>query len=564
MTVEPQKSWGIPLCCCLIAAAHLLGVWYCARTYSPTWDELPHMVSGRLHWDYGWFRPYHVNPPLARLLATTPGICSAVSIENPYTVSPQARPEFSLANAYLTKHSPPAFQWLVEARWATAAFSALGIFFSYRWAKTLYGGGAAVIAVLLWSVCPNLIGHAALCTPDVAAAALGVGTGYAFHLWLKESSWRNTAFLTLLLSLAQLTKFTWLFLYLLFPVIWILVRYGNKENRWRAITQFAACCVVSVFLINLCYGFEGSFTKLGEFEFISESLGGIHPKDTAANRFQDSWLGSLPVPLPYNYVCGIDSQRYDFEKGLWSYFRGEWRQGGWWQYYLYALAIKVPLGTWLLLAVTVYCSIRGNGYSAGWRNELALLSPGAALLVLVSSQTGFNHHLRYVLPALPFFFIWISQLGQAFERRHKIRWLVIASLAWTAISSLSVFPHSLCYFNETIGGPRNGHYHLGNSNTDWGQDLFNIKRYYDEHPEVRPFHLGYDQWMIDPRIAGIVYEDLPKTPQPGWFVVSVNRIHDRSGNYEYFLRYEPVDYIGYTTHVYHLTQEQIDAREARP
>ena len=45
----------------------------------------------------------------------------------------------------------------------------------------------------------------------------------------------------------------------------------------------------------------------------------------------------------------IDVQRRDFESfGRTSYLRGVFRDHGWWYYYLYALAIKVPLGTWLL------------------------------------------------------------------------------------------------------------------------------------------------------------------------------------------------------------------------
>ena len=31
-----------------------------------------------------------------------------------------------------------------------------------------------------------------------------------------------------------------------------------------------------------------------------------------------------------------------------SYLRGEWRKEGWWYYYLYGLAMKVPLGVWAL------------------------------------------------------------------------------------------------------------------------------------------------------------------------------------------------------------------------
>jgi len=53
------------------------------------------------------------------------------------------------------------------------------------------------------------------------------------------------------------------------------------------------------------------------------------------NRFKDLLPGSFPMPLPANYIQGIDTQRLDFERGLPSYLRGEWSEHGW-----YALSVN--------------------------------------------------------------------------------------------------------------------------------------------------------------------------------------------------------------------------------
>jgi hypothetical protein len=208
----------------------------------------------------------------------------------------------------------------------------------------------------------------------------------------------------------------------------------------------------------------------------SETLGGArddaHQFGTGSNRFTGTWLGEMPVPLPENYVMGIDLQKWDFERKMWSYLRGEWRLGGWWYYYLYALAIKVPLGTWVLVLLALLLGLFRRGYTASWRDELVLLAPIAVVLTLVSSQTGFNHHLRYVLPIFPFAFIWTSKVARAVELRHgKIATVAAAALLWSVESSLWYYPHSLSYFNELVGGPKHGHEHLLDSNIDWGQDL---------------------------------------------------------------------------------------------
>jgi hypothetical protein len=113
--------------------------------------------------------------------------------------------------------------------------------------------------------------------------------------------------------------------------------------------------VLAVYVINVGYGFEGTGARLDELRFISPTLRdspSATPPDSIprpGNRFAGTLWGRLPIPVPANYLLGIDRQKYDFdEAGFWSYLRGQWRQGGWWYYYLYALAIKEPLGTWLL------------------------------------------------------------------------------------------------------------------------------------------------------------------------------------------------------------------------
>jgi hypothetical protein len=49
--------------------------------------------------------------------------------------------------------------------------------------------------------------------------------------------------------------------------------------------------------------------------------------------------------------------------------------------------------------------------------------------------------------------------------------VVVTLCCWFVSSSLWIYPHSLSYFNESIGGPLNGPRHLLGSNVDWGQDL---------------------------------------------------------------------------------------------
>jgi hypothetical protein len=389
----------------------------------------------------------------------------------------------------------------------------------------------------------------------------------------------------LVLGLAQLCKFTLLVFYPLLLALWVVYRLPERKTMtrqdWlRQGKMVLLLLLLSVYVINCGYLFEGTFTRLKEFRFQTTLLTGSSalediPPD-GANRFAGTWLGELPVPLPANFVQGIDRQRYDFERGLPSYLCGQWADHGWWYYYLAALAIKLPLGTWCLVGLSLAATIAGpRPSSASWRDEIVVLVPGLVLLILVSSQTGFSVHSRYAIPLLPFLFIWTSKAGRLFEVRPSARksprlaTAVAAALAWSITSSLWAYPHSLSYFNELVGGPKHGAEHLLNSNIDWGQDLFHLKHWLDEHPEVSLDGLAYfgsypailagiPETPFPPRGPAIPPSDPDAAgdelgPRPAWYAVSVNHLYDRSAKYRYFLRFKPVDMSGYSIYIYHIT-----------
>jgi 4-amino-4-deoxy-L-arabinose transferase-like glycosyltransferase len=444
----------------------------------------------------------------------------------------------------------------------------------------LYGRAAGLTAVSLWCFCPNILANAQMITSDVGAAAFAVTSAYAFWHWLKGPDWGGALIAGTALGIAQLTKTTLVVFFVLWPSIWFVWRYGSRSEpsaRLRLVKQGAQLIAIlglSVYVINLGYGFVGSGERLGDLPFISRFLtaeSGPSGDGLRVNRFAGTWLGALRVPVPRDYALGIDRQRFDFERGYWSYLAGEWRFGGWWYYYLYSLGIKVPLGTWGLGLSALAVTFLARGYPRVSRDEILLLMPAVAVLSLVSSQTGFSHHMRYVLPIFPFAFIWISKAGPLAHRSRVSASLTSAALAWSFASSLWIYPHSLSYFNEAVGGPMGGHAHLLNSNIDWGQDLLYLKRWIDGHPEAKRIALAYSLPgpLLDPKDLGLEYTLPPSGPQstpgdwpivtwatgplPGWYALCVNRIRDWDNQYAYFLRFKPVATAGYSIYIYHFT-----------
>ncbi|MDD3469448.1 MAG: hypothetical protein PHE53_05640 [Thermoguttaceae bacterium] len=328
--------------------------------------------------------------------------------------------------------------------------------------------------------------------------------------------------------------------------------------------QLIVIFVISVWVINTGYTFLGSFGRLDSYQFVGKSLTVTDHdgKTVSDNRFRGTWMGAIPIPLPREYVYGMDTQKVNFEQKLYSYFCGEWRKGGWYEYYIYGLFIKEPLGTWFLIGMATICGLFSKGYASSRRDEMVLLVPMLGILIFISLQNGFSHHMRYLLPIFPSTFIWLSKVAKSFEWRRPVAGtLVTLALMWSVGSSLYYYPYSMSYFNELVGGPTNGHYHLANSNIDWGQDLLYSQRWLAKHPEVKLNSFGFDLPLVSPTLIGIEVSEPPPLPEPGWHMISVNRIHERDGKYEYFLEMEPTDRIGYSINVYHMTVD--DANRPR-
>jgi hypothetical protein len=593
---------------------------------SPTYNEIQHLVAGISHWRLGRFELFQVNPPLTRMLGALPVLVAKPETDwSRYDVRPGRRSERLVANDFVAANQQRTFCLVTLARWACIPVSLVGAGVCFLWGCELYGRGAGMLALVLWCSCPTILGHGRLLTSDVGAAAFGVSAAYMFWRWLRVRTWLGSFGAGGVLGFAELSKTTWIVLFPLWTVLWFawrlpLMRAHEPHGLFRDLLQLIVIVVLGLFVLSTVYGFQGTFQRLGDYGFVSELLGGSRENslsmDWERNRFAQGFCARIPVPLPKDYLMGIDVQKSDFEHGVPSYLRGQWASHGWWYYYLYALAIKVPLGTWGLAALAVGMTLFARQYSASWRDEMVVLAPFFVILIFISSETGFSVHFRYAIPALPFLFVWTSKTARVFHAgaltrgRLTMAAIVIIALSWSVGSSLAIYPHSLSYFNELAAvlstpadasypkpvgqsgehasivsrlkyvltaGSRNGPRHLLDSNIDWGQDLLYLKDWLDSHPAAKLDGLAV--WSSYPTtLAGI-----PETPRPpprpdseeqtstpskdqlgprrGWYALSVNYIYARDHHYRYFLHFEPVAMAGYSIYIYYLTLE--DANRVR-
>jgi hypothetical protein len=404
---------------------------------------------------------------------------------------------------------------------------------------------------------------------------------------------------------------------------------GKPSYDETANTEFVQLCAmmfVAVWVLNLGYEFDGSFRRLGDFNFVCETLRGTPDGEwegfPTGNRFRGTLLAHVPVPLPAPFVEGIDFQKNEFAAGYWSYLLGVHRQEGWWYYYLLSLLWKVPIGFWIVGAMGTVEWLRvfgmawlcrssseqaravparfaadagtaqslvpayestidglgrpSYGFSENVAEAALLLVPALTVLGLVSSHTGFTHHLRYVLPVVPFGFIWASRAAVSFKRGYN--WssaLTACGLAWGISSSLCATPNHLAYFNELIGGPTNAHYYMGlgpmDSNLEWGQDLLRLAEWNRRNPHIHFDGVAYGglgqvrnaagitgAWPPSGEIPAGEIDVCERGPRPGWYAVSVSRVFSERSDNNYFQHLDPFAMIGHTVYVYRVTEDDAD------
>ena len=648
-TTDPEPAparrgpWAVLVCAGLLTIHAVLAVTSLAQK-SVTVDEFAHLPAGLSYLKLGSFEIYHHNPPLVKALAAVPVWLAGATLDtNELTVRPERPSQWQFANDFMFVNRARYHLLFCVGRFIIVGLSVLTGIVVFRWARELYGPWAGCTAAALWAFSPTVLAHARLVTTDLGATSAGFIATYLFWTWLRRPTWRRTLGVGVVLGLAQLCKFSMLVLYPLTLLVWIVYRLaaapardddGAAPPRPTLVGQLARLAVMYVLtlpIINLGYLCSGTFTPLGRFDFLSDELtvdAGATPAELAStrdpyvgrliqrrSRFRNTWLAGLPVPLPYDYVAGYDEQRWETLAGYPVYLNGVFRRRGWWYYYLYAMALKVPLSTLALLVLAGVSAWRFRSPQARWVDEAVVLLPVLVVFAVMSFLTDINLGIRYVLPAFPLLFVLAGRLATPAVLRDRIlRVAAGACLAYTIVCCARIHPHYLSYFNELGGGPEHGRFHLVDSNIDWGQDLVLLRKYMNDHG-VDKINLAYfgNMW---PGVLGINYDMVPPGlspslvaqfresmggpgapawqhfrrqlgPKPGLHAVSVHFLMgmphkvmmgvkheagDRyrvryfppvSGAFAYFQHFTPIARAGYSIYIYRLTPSDIASYHRR-
>jgi hypothetical protein len=519
MKIRPDIKSLIPV---LLVVAFVLLSFFSQTHKSVTVDEFCHFPSGIYHLQTADWRMNHESPPLIKCLMAIPAMFLH-PVANVEAFSRDPNP-WRFGYHFMFSNTGRYHRLVESARWVIILLSCLCATVIYLFSKELLGRQLASLAMLLYLFDPNIIAHSRLATIDIGATFFIFCSIVSFWYFLKKSDTATTVICGLVLGLAQLSKFTSLLLYPLFFFIFavhISVYRNSKTGKQTGLqtVQFMAILILSSMVICAGYQFQNCYLPVSTYQFQSSFLKVISA----------SLWSSFPVPLPYDYLLGFDSQMSISTGGnpfYAGYLMGEHSLKGWWYAYIVAIGIKAPILLLLLFAVSGFLLLTYRKQGMELTTFLCVWIPIAGYFFYFSLLTNIQVAYRYLLPVYPLVIIaavYPFKLSFFNKRRKKI---CLSFIALVYISTaLYAYPNYLSYFNLLIGGSENGHEYLIDSNLDWGQDLPALKRYMDDK-RIEKINLGYFG-RVDPRIYGIDYQLAVPPFKPGPYAISINYLVGR-------------------------------------
>lgn len=534
----------------LIAAIIASGCFRIVSTYDhfwQTWDEPFHLAAGLEWWEQGSYTYERMHPPLARIMIAM----------GPYLAGMRAQPDGGnhWAEGSALLHTSGTYDANLRlARLGVLPFFVIGAFVVAMWAWRCCGAWAAVVATLVYSLLPPVLGNAGLATLDMAVAALVPAALLAFVSWLETPSLARSFVLGLVTALAVCTKFTAIaFLGAGFAVAFFLQRPRNMRGLCVGAVVASVVCLLGIWSI---YKFS-MVPLLAEQNNLGARFDGFFGTTGASRNYLHAILAFVPVPA-IEFFWGIyDVFVFRHSEGSLEFFMGDIRKTGWWYFYPVMLVMKSPVPFLLLV---------GTGLAGAWRERsgdrgLRMLAGIALAVLLAGVMATPNNGLRQILPVYPLLAI-VAGCGAIWLHRslrpRLAAWGVpLVLIAWCAVTSWRAHPDYSVFFNE-LAGAKPERFSV-DSDLDWGQDLKRLAATCQARG-IKTLSLSYNG-SKDIDLAKFplpeIRELVPGVPTVGWVAISVRRLVLGSekppyDQYGWLKDAEPVEKVGSSIYLYRL------------
>ena len=454
-----------------------------AQNFSPATDEIAHLPAGYSYWKTGQTVLNIEHPPLVKLMAAFPLLFMDLKFDpnDPDLIGP-IRNEWSFGSNFL--FSNDVDRLLLWGRLPVMLMSVLLGLYIYKWASELFNYQAGIWSLFLYAFMPVMITNAQFVTTDLPIASFSFIAFYYLWKFVTTGLKKYLACSGLFLGLALSSKFSAVVFLPLIAVFIFIYAWRSCQNslalKIRRFVILAALATVPAFAVIY-------------FSYLMPTDSGF-------------------------YLKGFKSVYANWNPGYYFYLNGVFSQNGWWYYFLEAFLIKTPIPALIAFAASIlfYKRIKIDGWGK------ALIFSPMLFFAFVTSVKAHNISIRYILPVYPFLIVWAGGLVKIFNFQFSIfNKFSIANLkifmplilsVWYVFSAISIYPDYMAYFNEFVGGSKNGYKYLDDSNVEWGQDLKRLGEYQISNPDIRVI---YSWRNSSPEYYGV--KNLLMADDSGWW-----------------------------------------------
>lgn len=572
-----NRSHWVALAIALLA---VVGVLRTVETYAITaqgFDEPCH-IAAALEWlDRHTYTLDPVHPPLARVAI---GLPLRLAGER-YPIVPADDPrtqDYNVVGNRIIYDGGHFARTLALARSGMLPFLVFEIVLVFLWARREFGDLAGVLAAALVSTLPIVLAFAGLAYTDLPASCMQFALFLAFATWLDKPTIRSSVLLGIAAGFALLSKFTVLLFFPAVAVALVLCKVllgGRSEPRpkinrraWVGRTLIAGAIAIVVLWAG--YGFSVGHVR-ESMQLTPENMPSFqHFPGPLRSIARDMVISDWALPAPA-LLKGVATAWALNKSAPPSYVLGKIKDGGWWYFFLVAVAVKTPL-PFLILCLAGVAALLARKSERRWQ---ALAPAVAAMAVLIVTMgVSYDAGLRHVLIVFPLLAV-VGGFGAAYlwqlpgSARFGGRALLAALLLWQGLASFAARSDYIAYFN-LLAGKDPSKVLVTGCDLDCGQDLYRLAN------QLRAQHVSHvyiAMWSS----AELSYMGLPEMgvlppfqPVKGWVAISARSL--RFGDVfhstypphalDWLDQYPPREWVGKTIRLYYIPPDSPPIRAA--
>ncbi|MBI2676588.1 MAG: glycosyltransferase family 39 protein [Candidatus Yanofskybacteria bacterium] len=506
---------------------------FSAQNFSPATDEIIHLPGGYSYWKTGEIVLNPEHPPLVKLMASFPLLFMDLKFDaDDVNLAGPFKKQWTFGSKFL--FSNDADRLLLWGRLPMMLLSVLLGFYIYKWGSEMFSRKAGLLALFLYAFMPVIITNAQFVTMDLPLASFSFITFYYLWKFVTAGLKKHLAYSGLFLGMALSSKFSatiFLPVVALFILTYAWQRGGELNVKMRRLANLSLIMAIpAVAVIYFSY---------------------LMPADSGF------------------YLRGFKSVYANWKPDFNLYLNGKFSPDGWWYYFLEAFLIKTPIPALVAFAASIllYKKIKMDSWSK------ALVFLPMLFFAFVTSAKAQNISIRYLIPAIPFLILYAGgYLSKIFNFQFSIfnkfsivnfkTILILVLAVWYAYSAFSIYPDYMPYFNEFIGGSKNGYKYLDDSNIEWGQDLKRLGKYQAKNPETKVI---YSWSHSSPEYYRVSMSNFKQADESGWWrepkgrfavntflLIRMQLLSEQKKDpaLNWLALYEPVDKIGQSFFVY--------------